>query len=81
MHGKTTSEAHCPFLDVILEIMVRGNQKVIWKVIWFKYFFLGKPKFLKILVLRLLQNTSNVNIESIGKSKELYYLYDQLLGF
>ena len=31
-------------------------------------------------VPRLPQNTSNVNIESTRKSKQLYYLCDQLLG-
>ena len=30
--------------------------------------------------LRLPQNASNVIIESTGKSKQLYYLCDQLLG-
>ena len=33
----------------------------------------------KILVPRLPKNTSNVNIKSTGKSKQLYYLRDQLL--
>ena len=37
-------------------------------------------EFPKILVPSLPQNTSNVNIESTGKSKQLYYLCDQLLG-
>ena len=35
--------------------------------------------FPKILVSRLPQNTSNVNIECAGKSKQLYSLCDQLL--
>ena len=42
--------------------------------------FAVELKFPKILVPRIPQNTSNVNIESNGKSKQLYYLCDQLLG-
>ena len=42
--------------------------------------FATELDFSKILVPRLPQNTLNVNIESTGKSKQLYYLYDQLLG-
>ena len=34
--------------------------------------FAAEPKFPKILVPRLPQNTSNVNIECAGKSKQLY---------
>ena len=37
-------------------------------------------EFPKILVPRLPQNSSNVNIECAGKSKQLYSLCDQLLG-
>ena len=37
-------------------------------------------EFPKILELGPPQNTSNVNIEDIGKSEQLYYLCDQLLG-
>ena len=37
-------------------------------------------EFPKILVLRLPQHTSDVNIESNGKSKQLYYFCDQLFG-
>ena len=42
--------------------------------------FTTELEFPKILVPRLPQNTSNVNIENAGKSKQLYYLRDQLLG-
>ena len=42
--------------------------------------FAAELEFPKILVPRLPQNTSNVNIESTGKSKQLYYLSEQLLG-
>ena len=42
--------------------------------------FAAELEFPKILVPRLPQNTSNVNIESTGKSKQLYYLCDQILG-
>ena len=56
-----------------------------------RYIKLVIAKMLIILVLcnftfyfkdypRLPQNTSNVNIESTGKSEQLYYLCDQLLG-
>ena len=34
----------------------------------------------KIIVSRLPQNSSNINIECTGKSKQLYSLYEQLLG-
>ena len=37
-------------------------------------------EFPKIIVPRLPQHTSNVNIESTKKSKQMYYLCDQLLG-
>ena len=37
-------------------------------------------EFRKIVVPRLPQNVSTVNIENTGKSKQLYYLCDQLLG-
>ena len=37
-------------------------------------------EFPKILLPRLPHNTANVNNESTGKSKQLYYLCDQLLG-
>ena len=42
--------------------------------------FAAELEFPKILVPRLPQNASNVNIKRDGKSKQLYYLYDQLLG-
>ena len=42
--------------------------------------FAAELEFPKILALSLPQNTSNVNIENTGKSKQLYYLWDQLLG-
>ena len=34
----------------------------------------------KIIVPRLPQNSSNINIECTGKSKQQYSLYEQLLG-
>ena len=34
----------------------------------------------KIIVPRLPQNSPNINIECTGKSKQLYSLYEQLLG-
>ena len=37
-------------------------------------------EFPKILVPKLPQNTSNVNIDRARKSKQLYYLCEQLLG-
>ena len=42
--------------------------------------FAAEPDFPKILVLRPPQNTSNVNIEWAGKSKNVYSLCDQLLA-
>ena len=42
--------------------------------------FAAELEFAKILVARLPQNTSNVNIECAGKSKQLYSLCDQPLG-
>ena len=42
--------------------------------------FAAELEFPKTLVPRLPQNTSNVNIESSEKSKQLYYLCDQLIG-
>ena len=41
--------------------------------------FAAELEFPKILVPRLTQNTSNVNIESIEKLKQLHYLCDKLL--
>ena len=43
--------------------------------------FATEFEFLKILIPKLTQNASHVNIESTRKSKQLYYLRDQLLGF
>ena len=42
--------------------------------------FAAKLDFPKILVPRLPQNSSNINTECAGKSKQLYSLHDQLLG-
>ena len=42
--------------------------------------FAAELELPNILVLSLCQNTSNVNIESNGKSKQVYYLCDQILG-
>ena len=42
--------------------------------------FAAELEFPKILVPRLPQNSSNVNTECVGKSKQLYSLCDQLLG-
>ena len=41
---------------------------------------MAKREFPKILVPRLPPNTSNVNIERAGKSRQLYSLCDQFLG-
>ena len=41
--------------------------------------FAVELEFLKILIPRLPQKTSNVNIECAGKSKQLYSLSDLLL--
>ena len=42
--------------------------------------FAAELEFRKILVPRLSQNSSNGGIECAGKSKQLYFLCDQLLG-
>ena len=42
--------------------------------------FAAKPEFPEILVPMLPKHTSDVNIGSTGKSKQPYYLSDQLLG-
>ena len=42
--------------------------------------FAAEHELPETLAPRLPQNTSYVNIESTGKSKQLHYLYDQLLG-
>ena len=42
--------------------------------------FAAEHQFPKILVPRPPQNTSSVSIESTGKSKDMYYLCDQLSG-
>ena len=42
--------------------------------------FAAEFEFPKILLPRLPQNSSNVNIEYAEKSKQLYSLCDQLLG-
>ena len=44
------------------------------------YMMAAELEFPKILVPRLPENSSNLNIERTGKSKQLYSLYDQLLG-
>ena len=42
--------------------------------------FVTELEFPKILVAKLHQNLSNVNIECAGKSKQLYSLCDQHIG-
>ena len=42
--------------------------------------FEAQLEFRKMLAPRLPQNSSNVNIESVGKLKQLYSLCDKLLG-
>ena len=41
--------------------------------------FVAELDFPKILVPRLPQNSTNVNIECAGKSRQLYTLCDQLI--
>ena len=57
------------------------NGKIIWKGSPVRISFAAEHEFPKMLVPRLPQNTSSVNIESTGKLKQLYYLCDHLLGF
>ena len=56
------------------------NGKIIWKGSLVRILFAAELEFPKMLLPRLPQNTSSVNIESTRKSKQLYYLCDQLLG-
>ena len=42
--------------------------------------FAAELEFPKVLVPKIPQNASNVNIECAGKSKQLYSLFDQFLG-
>ena len=44
----------------------------------FRVLFAAELEFSKIPVLKLPQNILNANIESAGKSKQLYHLFDQL---
>ena len=46
----------------------------------YQVLFVAERELSKILVPRLPQHTSNVNIGCAGKSKHLYSLCDQLLG-
>ena len=51
------------------------NGKIAWKVDWIEHYLQPAELALpKILVSRLPQNTSNVNIESTGKSKFTYVI-------
>ena len=67
------------FFEVVDVCIARINGEIVWKVVWIKYYFVAEHELLKILVRRLPQNTSDVNVEYAGKSKELHSLYDQLL--
>ena len=51
------------------------NGKIVWKVDWIEHYLQPAELALsKILVSRLPQNTSNVNIESTEKSKFTYVI-------
>ena len=67
------------FFIVILNMHSHKKQKNTLKSSLVRALFAAEIDFPKILVLRLPQNTSNVNIESSGKSKTLYYLCEKLL--
>ena len=67
------------FSIVILYMHSHKKQKNSLKKSLVRVLFAAEIDFPKILVLRLPQNTSNVNIESSGKSKTLYYLCEKLL--
>ena len=72
---KTSSRFDIIFMKI--NIVIR-NGKILLKVVWFEYYLLmneDTSEFSKIIVPRLPQNTSNVNIESTGKLKQLYYLF------
>ena len=67
------------FSIVILYMHSHKKQKNSLKKSLVRVLFAAEIDFPKILVLRLPQNTSNVNIESSAKSKALYYLCEKLL--
>ena len=71
------------FLTVDLHIVKKHSHKK-WKGSLGgsldRVLFEAQLEFLKILVHRLPQNSLNVNIESVGKLKQLYSLCDKLLG-
>ena len=58
----------------ILTSIVIRSREIARKVVW------AELEFPQILLPRLPQNTSNLNIECTGKSKQLYPLCDKPLG-
>ena len=67
------------FVDVINEHSHK-NQKNSLEATLDRPLFATELEFPKILVPRLPQNTSNVNMECAGKSKQLYSFCDQPLA-
>ena len=67
------------FLTVDLHIVKKHSHKK-RKGSLNRVLFEAQLEFRKILVPRLPQNSSNVNIESVGKLRQLYSLCDKLLG-
>ena len=60
---------------IFCAVIVIRNGKIVWKVVLIRV-FVAELEFPNILVSRLPENTSNVNIESNEKSKQWYYLCD-----
>ena len=60
---------------IFCAVIVIRNGKIVRKVVLIRV-FVAELEFPNILVSRLSENTSNVNIESNEKSKQWYYLCD-----
>ena len=64
-----------------MEIVLLGNErKDSLEASLNRELFAAELEFTKMLVPRLLQNSSNVNIECAGKSKQLYSIFFIILG-
>ena len=80
LEWKTPETHSCPVSCVTLRKHSYKKRKDSLEGSLDRLLFAVELEFPKILVPRLLQNTSNTNIEYARKSKQLYYLCDQLFG-
>ena len=74
---KTFKHQWLQIVEKYTSIVIR-NRKIVWKVVLDRVLFAAELEFSKILVPRLSQHTSDVNIECAGESdwsKQLYRLY------